>query len=87
MKNAINDSQTNTVWEKIKQKYSELFAAEAQVADFILNNPEKAMESNVSETAELSGVSDATVISIQIAAFSRRRKKLDFKRSDRKHGR
>ncbi len=62
MKNTINDSQSNTVWEKIKQKYSELFTAEAQVADFILNNPEKAMESNVSETAELSGVSDATVI-------------------------
>lgn len=39
-----------------------MYAAEAKVALFILDNPEKALESNVSETAELSGVSDATVV-------------------------
>ena len=51
-----------SVWENIRHHYAELFAAEKKVADFVLNQPEKAIESNVSETAELSGVSDATVI-------------------------
>jgi len=51
-----------TVWENIKNHYDELYAAEAKVADFILNNPGQAVEANVSETAELSGVSDATVV-------------------------
>ncbi len=54
--------QTYTVRENIKRNYSELFAAEAKVADFILNHPERAVECNVSETAEQSGVSDATVV-------------------------
>lgn len=62
MKISVPASQTYTVWENIKRNYSELFAAEAKVADFILNHPEKAIECNVSETAEMSGVSDATVI-------------------------
>ena len=51
-----------TVWENIKKNYDILYAAEAKVADFILNNPGQALEANVSETAELSGVSDATVV-------------------------
>ncbi len=54
--------ENNTVWENIRQNYSQLFAAETKVADFILGNPEKAVSANVSETAELSGVSDATVV-------------------------
>ena len=62
MKQSGSAQQTYTVWENIKRHYSELFAAEAKVADFILNNPERAMECNVSETAEQSGVSDATVV-------------------------
>ena len=39
-----------------------MFAAEKKVADFILSNPESAVSTNVSELAELSGASDATVI-------------------------
>ena len=62
MKAPVGSSQTYTVWENIKRNYSELFAAEAKVADFILNHPERAVECNVSETAEQSGVSDATVV-------------------------
>lgn len=52
----------DTVFENIKNNYNALYAAEAKVADFILNNPAQALEANVSETAELSGVSDATVV-------------------------
>ena len=62
MKQNRHPSQPFTVWENIQQNYEELFAAEKKVADFVLSHPEKAIESNVSETAELSGVSDATVI-------------------------
>ncbi len=60
--NRKNVNQTFTVRENIKRHYSELFAAESKVADFILNQPERAIECNVSETAEQSGVSDATVV-------------------------
>ena len=52
----------DTVFENIKNNYDSLYAAEAKVADFILKNPAQALEANVSETAELSGVSDATVV-------------------------
>ena len=58
----INMTDEYTVWENIKNNYESLYAAEAKVADFILNNPGQALEANVSETAELSGVSDATVV-------------------------
>lgn len=58
----ISNADHDTVWENIKNNYDSLYAAEAKVADFILKNPERALESNVSETAELSGVSDATVV-------------------------
>lgn len=58
----VNMEDSLTVWENIKKNYSNLYAAEAKVADFILNNPGQALEANVSETAELSGVSDATVV-------------------------
>lgn len=50
------------VIDTIKENYQQMFAAEKKVADYILTNPEKAVSSNVSELAELSGVSDATVI-------------------------
>ena len=52
----------HTVWENIQNNYANLFSAETKVADFILQNPEKAAIANVSETAELSGVSVATVV-------------------------
>ena len=40
----------------------EMFLAERKVADYIAENPNQAVEMNVSELAEKSGASDATVI-------------------------
>lgn len=53
---------SKSVLENIKENYESMFAAEKKVADFILSNPESAVTTNVSELAELSGASDATVI-------------------------
>ncbi|MCD2492111.1 MurR/RpiR family transcriptional regulator [Lacrimispora sp. NSJ-141] len=50
------------VIDTIKENYQQMFSAEKKVADFILQHPEQTVSSNVSELAELSGVSDATVI-------------------------
>jgi len=50
------------VIETIKEHYNQIFLAEKKVADFILENPETAVNANVSELANYSGVSDATVI-------------------------
>ncbi|GAA0178612.1 MurR/RpiR family transcriptional regulator [Clostridium sediminicola] len=58
----MNMNQGMTVIETIKEKYNNIFLAEKKVADFILENPEKAVNCNVSELANYSGVSDATVI-------------------------
>ena len=55
-------SDNKTVLENIKLHYSKMFSAEKKVADFILENPERAVMMNVSELSRLSGVSDATVI-------------------------
>ncbi len=46
----------------IRKRYEKLFSAEKKVADFVLQNPDLAVNSNVSELAKQSGVSDATVI-------------------------
>lgn len=51
-----------TVIDTIKEKYDQIFSAERKVADYILANPEVAVNANVSELANYSGVSDATVI-------------------------
>ena len=50
------------VIDTIKENYQQMFSAEKKVADYILQNPERTVSANVSELAELSGVSDATVI-------------------------
>lgn len=55
-------TQGMAVLETIKQNYNNIFLAEKKVADFILDYPEKAVNANVSELANYSGVSDATVI-------------------------
>lgn len=54
--------QEKTVVQTIKEYYDQIFLAEKKVADFILENPERAVNANVSELANYSGVSDATVI-------------------------
>lgn len=50
------------VLDVIKAKYEEIFAAEKKVADFVMQNPQKTVDSNVSELAKQSGVSDATIV-------------------------
>lgn len=54
--------ENGTVLENIRVNYADMFSAEKKVADCILNDPEKATMMNVSELANMSGVSDATVI-------------------------
>jgi RpiR family carbohydrate utilization transcriptional regulator len=58
----LDNTNGQTVIERIKEQYENIFMAERKVADFILENPEKAVDSNVSQLANLSGVSDATVV-------------------------
>jgi DNA-binding MurR/RpiR family transcriptional regulator len=55
-------TEYRTVIDTIQEHYDNIFNAEKKVADFILSNPEKAVNANVSELASFSGVSDATVI-------------------------
>lgn len=50
------------VLENIREQYDQIFSAERKVADFVLKNPQKTVDSNVSELARQSGVSDATVV-------------------------
>lgn len=50
------------VLQVIREQYDQIFSAEKKVADFILENPQKAVECNVSELARHSKVSDATVV-------------------------
>lgn len=50
------------VLENIREQYNRIFSAEKKVAQFILQDPQKALDSNVSELAKQSGVSDATVV-------------------------
>ena len=50
------------VLDVIKEQYDLIFSAEKKVADFVLQNPQKAVECNVSELAKHSGVSDATIV-------------------------
>lgn len=54
--------QEKTVLHSITDMYDKFFQAERKVADFILKNPSVAVNANVSELANFSGVSDATVI-------------------------
>ena len=50
------------VLEVIRENHEKFFSAEKKVADFVLQNPQKAVDSNVSQLAKHSGVSDATVV-------------------------
>lgn len=58
----MKSAEQKNVLVTITEKYDEIFKAEKKVADFILKNPELAIDANVSELANFSGVSDATVI-------------------------
>ena len=54
--------QEKSVIERISERKADIFKAEQKVADFILANPEEAVQLNVSEIAHASDVSEATVI-------------------------
>ncbi|WRS26264.1 MurR/RpiR family transcriptional regulator [Oscillospiraceae bacterium MB08-C2-2] len=51
-----------SVLEVIREQYHQVFSAERKVADYILQNPQTAINANVSELARESGVSDATIV-------------------------
>jgi RpiR family transcriptional regulator, carbohydrate utilization regulator len=53
---------TDSALENIRSNIGTVFSAEKRVAEFILKNPEQVVALNVSDIAEQSGVSDATVI-------------------------
>lgn len=57
-KNASEDS----VIGNLRNKYDEFFSAERKAVNYILDNPQEAVMSNVSEIAKKSGVSEATVV-------------------------
>lgn len=57
-----NNFLEREVLEVIKAQYDRIFSAERKVAAFVLKNPQKAVDCNVSELARNSGVSDATVV-------------------------
>lgn len=54
--------QSKSVIETIKENYDQIFSSEKKIADFIIGSPELAVNANVSELANYSNVSDATVI-------------------------
>lgn len=58
----MDNNVTGTVLENLRAWYVGLSAAEKKIADFILNNSDQAVNCNVSELANASGTSDATVI-------------------------
>ncbi|RCW52209.1 MurR/RpiR family transcriptional regulator [Halanaerobium sp. ST460_2HS_T2] len=58
----MENNKEKSVLDTIKDKYEDIFPAEQKIASFILDNPEKAVNANVSELANYSDVSDSTVI-------------------------
>jgi DNA-binding MurR/RpiR family transcriptional regulator len=54
--------RSDTVLESIKSNFKSLFSAEKKAAEYILNNPEEAIMLNISELAQKSGSSEATVV-------------------------
>ena len=58
----MNIAGVETVLDNLRSGYESLSAAEKKIADFILKNPNKAVNCNVSELANASGTSDATIV-------------------------
>lgn len=52
----------STVIENLKSRYASFSTSEKKIADYILKYPDKAVNCNVSELANASGTSDATII-------------------------
>ena len=62
MNGGLTVIQSEPVLYVIRNNYRKIYAAEKKVADYVLQNPQDAINANVSELAKNSGVSDATVI-------------------------
>lgn len=60
--NAAAEIIEKEVLQVIRENYEKFFSAEKKVADFVLQDPRRAVDSNVSQLAKHSGVSDATVV-------------------------
>ena len=60
--NAAAEIIEKEVLQVIRENYGKFFSAEKKVADFVLQDPRRAVDSNVSQLAKHSGVSDATVV-------------------------
>ena len=60
----MSNTEQKNVLITITEKYDEIFKAEKKVADFILKNPEVAVNANVSELANYSGVSILAILGI-----------------------
>lgn len=59
---ATMNGHNNSVIENIKMNYDKLFSAEKKAADYILSNPGEAIMLNITELAQKSGSSEATVV-------------------------
>ena len=62
IRDTLATHEEKSVLLTIEENYDKLFPAEKKIADFIVRNPEQSVQANVSELANLSKVSDATVI-------------------------
>lgn len=60
--NVNDDIMEQEVLHVITEQYDKIFSAEKKVADYVLTNPQEAVNSNISELAKRSDVSDATVV-------------------------
>ncbi|MCL2864752.1 MAG: MurR/RpiR family transcriptional regulator [Lachnospiraceae bacterium] len=58
----MSDLLGQSVLETIKKNYHNVFPAERKVLDVVVKQPQKVVNMNVSELAQESGVSDATVV-------------------------
>lgn len=54
-KSSTGDILDKEVLEVIRENHEKFFSAEKKVADFVLQNPQKAVDSNVSQLAKHSG--------------------------------
>lgn len=56
------ESKNSTLTDILKENYDNMFSAEKKVADYVLQNPFKVANMNISELAASSNVSNATVV-------------------------
>ena len=56
------ESRNSTLTDILRENYDNMFSAEKKVADYVLQNPFKVANMNISELAASSNVSNATVV-------------------------